>query len=188
MAERMAGRPESELAWAERRLRSWSRPSRLAGGTTLRVVERAQSFGDVLDRDELNVLLAASYLHDVGYAPDLAEVGSIRSTGPASCARRDTSGSLGSLRTTPRPMRRPRNAASRTSWISSRRRTPSRPSADVLRPDDGPNWREVGVSARLVELGARLGDDDPTVPAVRREATRLAAVVDEMESLLAAAR
>jgi hypothetical protein len=27
------------------------------------------------DRDELNVLLAASYLHDVGYAPDLAEVG-----------------------------------------------------------------------------------------------------------------
>jgi hypothetical protein len=52
----------------------------------------------------------------------------------------------------------------------------------------GPTGEEVGVSARLVELGARLGDDDPTVPAVRREATRLAAVVDEMESLLAAAR
>jgi hypothetical protein len=43
----------------------------------------------------------------------------------------------------------------------------------------------VGVSARLVELAERLGEDDPAVRAVRREAARLAAVVDEMESLLA---
>jgi hypothetical protein len=41
----------------------------------------------------------------------------------------------------------------------------------------------VGVSARLTELGDRLGED--AVRAVRREATRLAALVGEMEALLA---
>ena len=49
----------------------------------------------------------------------------------------------------------------------------------------GPDGERVGVSARLTELGERLGEDDPAVRAVRREAIRLAALVDDMESLLA---
>jgi HD superfamily phosphodiesterase len=75
MDVRMASRTESELAWAERTATELLSPLEARWRHTLRVVERAQSFRDVLDRDELDVLLAAGYVHDVGYAPDLAEVG-----------------------------------------------------------------------------------------------------------------
>jgi hypothetical protein len=127
-------------------------------------VERAQSFRDVLDRDELDVLLAAGYVHDVGYAPGLAKAG----FHPLDGAR----------------------------FVREEGHLDQFPAEDSLVAraltycdlTTGPTGEEVGVSARLVELGSRLGDDDPTVRAVRREATRLAAVVDEMESLLAAAR
>ena len=47
----------------------------------------------------------------------------------------------------------------------------------------GPDGNRVAVSARLAELGERLGEGNPGVRAVRREAARLAAVVEEMEEL-----
>jgi hypothetical protein len=75
MAERMASRTASELAWAEKTATELLSPLAARWRHTLRVVGRAQSFREVLNRDELAVLLAAGYLHDVGYAPDLAEVG-----------------------------------------------------------------------------------------------------------------
>ena len=75
MVERMASRTESELAWAKRTATELLSPLEARWRHTLRVVERAQSFRGVLDREELDVLLAAGYVHDVGYAPCLAKAG-----------------------------------------------------------------------------------------------------------------
>jgi hypothetical protein len=73
MVERMARRTESDLVWAERTAHRLLAPLEARWRHTLRVVERAQSFRNVLHVDELEVLLAAAYLHDIGYAPELAE-------------------------------------------------------------------------------------------------------------------
>src|SRR5438128_1925850 len=73
MVERMASRTESELTWAERTARELLAPLDARWRHTLRVVDSARSFRDVLDADEFEVLVAAAYLHDVGYAPGLAE-------------------------------------------------------------------------------------------------------------------
>jgi hypothetical protein len=62
MVQRMASRTESELAWAEKTARELLAPLEARWRHTLRVVEQGESFRDVLDGDELEVLLAASYL------------------------------------------------------------------------------------------------------------------------------
>jgi HD domain len=186
MVERMASRTESELAWAERTATELLVPLDARWRHTLRVVERAQGFREVLDGDELEVLLAAAYLHDVGYAPQLAKAGFhpldgarfIRDAGherlaglvahhSASDAEADERGFADALAEFPAE-----------DSIISRALT----YCDLT---TGPDGEEVGVSARLVELGDRLGEDDPAVRAVRREATRLAELVDEMKALLA---
>lgn len=69
----MARRTESELEWAERVATELLAPLEACWRHTMRVVQRAQSFRDALDGDELEVLLAAAYLHDIRYAPELAE-------------------------------------------------------------------------------------------------------------------
>jgi hypothetical protein len=189
MVERMASRTESELTWAERAATEFLSPLEARWRHTLRVVERAQSFRDVLDRDELDVLLAAGYLHDVGYAPDLAEVGfhpldGARFVGEAGHER--LAGLVAHHSASDAE-------AEERGFVDELAEFPAEESvvARALTYCDlttGPNGEEVGVSARLLELGDRLGRDDPTVRAVRREATRLADVVEEMESLLAAGR
>lgn len=189
MAERMGSRTESELVWAERTATELLSPLKARWRHTLRVVERARLFRDVLDREELDVLLAASYLHDVGYAPELAESGFhpldgarfVREAGherraglvahhSASDAEAEERGFADELVEFP----------AEDSLIG--------PALTYCDLTTGPNGEEVGVLARLVELGDRLGEDDPTVRAVGRDGTRLAAVVDEMESLLAIGR
>jgi HD superfamily phosphodiesterase len=42
---------------------------------TLGVAERARVVGGALEHDDAELLLAAAYLHDVGYAPELAQTG-----------------------------------------------------------------------------------------------------------------
>lgn len=189
MVERMARRTESELVWAERTATDLLAPLEARWRHTVRVVERAQSFRDVLDRDELEVLLAAGYLHDVGYAPELTKTGFhpldgarfVRDAGHERLAGLVAHHSASDAE------------AEERGFTDELAQFPAEDSlvARALTYCDlttGPNGEEVAVSARLVELGDRLGGDDPTVRAVRREATRLAAVVDEMESLLAGRR
>jgi HD superfamily phosphodiesterase len=189
MVERMASRTESELAWAERTATELLSSLKARWRHTLRVVERAQSFRDVLDRDELDVLLAAGYVHDVGYAPGLAKAGFhpldgarfVREEGHERLARLVAHHSASHAEAEERGLADELDQFPAEDSLVARALT----YCDLT---TGPTGEEVGVSARLIELGARLGDDDPTVRAVRREATRLAAVVDEMESLLAADR
>jgi HD superfamily phosphodiesterase len=189
MVEQMASRTESELAWAERTATDLLSPLEARWRHTLRVVERAQSFRDVLGRDELDVLLAAGYVHDVGYAPGLAKAGFhpldgarfVREEGHERLAGLVAHHSASDAEAEERGFADELDQFPAEDSLVARALT----YCDLT---TGPTGEEVGVSARLVELGVRLGDDDPTVRAVRREATRLAAVVDEMESLLAAAR
>lgn len=186
MIERMASRTEPELTWAERTAAELLSSLEARWRHTLRVVERAQSFRDVLDGDELEVLLAAGYLHDVGYAPELAKAGFhpldgarfVREAGHERLARLVAHHSTSDAE------------ADERGFAEQLAEFPAEDSlvARALTYCDlttGPDGEEVGVSARLVELGDRLGEDDPTVRAVRREASRLAVLVDEMESLLA---
>ncbi|MCZ7589354.1 MAG: HD domain-containing protein [Gaiella sp.] len=189
MIEQMTSRAESELIWAERAATELLSPLEARWRHTLRVVDRAQSFRNVLDRDELEVLLAAAYLHDVGYAPDLAEVGFhpldgarfVREAGHERLAGLVAHHSASDAEAMERGFTEELAEFPTEDSLVARALT----YCDLT---TGPNGEEVGVSARLLELGGRLGEDDPTVRAVRREASRLAAVVDEMESLLAAGR
>jgi hypothetical protein len=143
-----------------------------------------------MDRDELDVLLAAGYLHDVGYAPDLAQLGFHPLDG-ARFVRDAGRERLAGAGCSPPCVGRGGRGARLRGRAGARFPAEASIVARALTYCDlttGPDGEKVGVSARLVELGERRGEDDPTVRAVRREAARLSAVVDEMESLLAAAR
>jgi HD superfamily phosphodiesterase len=189
MVERMASRTESELAWASRTARELLEPLDARWRHTLRVVEHAQSFRDVINGDELEVLIAAAYLHDVGYALELTKTGFhpldgarfLREAGHERVAGLVAHHSASDAE------------ADERGFAEQLAEFPSEDSlvARALTYCDlttGPDGEEMGVSARLAELGDRLGEDDPTVRAVRREATRLAGLVDEMEALLTSGR
>jgi HD domain len=65
----------TEITWARDTAAALIRPLGRRWAHTLGVVERARSFSDVLPVTELDVLVAAAYLHDMGYAPSLARTG-----------------------------------------------------------------------------------------------------------------
>lgn len=187
MVERMASRTESELAWAERTATELLSTLEARWRHTLRVVERAQSFRDVLHRDELEVLLAAAYLHDVGYAPDLVEAGFhpldgarfVRGAGHERLAGLVAHHSAADAEAEERGL------------ADALAEFPSEDSlvARALTYCDlttGPNGDYMDVATRFANIAERLSADEPIVRAVRRDATRLSALVDEMESLLAA--
>jgi HD superfamily phosphodiesterase len=173
--------------WAERTAREFLAPLEARWRHTLRVVERAQSFRDMLDRDELEVLLAAAYLHDVGYAPELTKAG----FHPLDGARFVHQAGYERLAGLVAHHSASDAEADERGLAEALAEFPAEDSlvARALTYCDlttGPDGEEVRVSARLLELRDRLGEDDPAVRAVRREAARLASLVDEVESLLAA--
>lgn len=186
MVEHMASRAESELPWAERTARELLAPLEARWRHTLRVVERAQAFDGQLDDDELEVLLAAAYLHDVGYAPELTKTGFhpldgarfVHKAGHERVAGLVAHHSASDAEAVERGFAEELAVFPAEDSLVARALT----YCDLT---TGPDGEEVGVSARLVELGDRLGEDDPMVRAVRREATRLAALVDEMKDALA---
>jgi hypothetical protein len=71
----MAKRTEPESVWAERVARELLEPLEERWRHTQRVVNRGRAFRDMLTADELDVLIDAAYLHDVGYPPKLAATG-----------------------------------------------------------------------------------------------------------------
>ncbi len=64
-----------EVGWARNVAASLLAPLGQRWAHTLGVVERARAFALVLPSTELEMLVAAAYVHDVGYAPALARTG-----------------------------------------------------------------------------------------------------------------
>lgn len=69
------GVADSDPLWAEQVSRRFVEPLGARWRHTLGVAERARAVGSKLERGEADLLVAAAYLHDVGYAPELRETG-----------------------------------------------------------------------------------------------------------------
>ncbi len=69
------GVAQSVPAWAEQVSRRLLQPLGARWRHTKGVVKRAQVVGGVLELGEADVLIAAAFLHDIGYAPELAQTG-----------------------------------------------------------------------------------------------------------------
>lgn len=69
------GGADSERLWAECQARRLLEPVGARWLHTQGVVERAREVGRALARPDAEVLVAAAYLHDVGYAPELRKTG-----------------------------------------------------------------------------------------------------------------
>jgi HD superfamily phosphodiesterase len=65
----------AELLWAERVSRRLVEPLGSRWRHTVGVAERAKALGGGLTRDEADLLVAAAYVHDVGYASELVQTG-----------------------------------------------------------------------------------------------------------------
>lgn len=189
MGVRMERQTESELAWAERTARELLGPLEGRWRHTERVVDRGRAFRDVLGKDELDVLLAAAYLHDVGYASELVESGFhaldgarfVRNAGHQRLAGLVAHHSASGAEAVEHGLEDELAEFDDEDSIVARALT----YCDLT---TGPDGSSVEVSTRLAEVAERLGEDDPVVRALRQEAGRLARVVDEMESLLDGAR
>jgi hypothetical protein len=183
----MARRIESELVWAERTAGELLAPLEARWRHTLRVVEHAQSFRDVLPPNEHDVLAAAAYLHDIGYAPEVEATGFhpldgarfVRRAGHERLAGLVAHHSLSTAEA------RERGLADALAEFAAEDSLVSR-ALTYCDLTTGPEGERVEVSARLAEVAERRGGDDPVVRAAQREAVRLAAIVEEMKSLLQA--
>lgn len=65
----------SDLLWANQVARRLLEPMVPRWRHTLGVVERARRVAVVVEPGEADVLVAAAYVHDIGYAPELARTG-----------------------------------------------------------------------------------------------------------------
>jgi hypothetical protein len=90
------------------------------------VARQAQRVSQGLAPEDRPYLVAAAWLHDIGYAPDLAATAFHPIDGARTCAPSAMNASPGWLPTTPRPGGRPRPSAWPASWRRSRVRTPPR--------------------------------------------------------------
>jgi hypothetical protein len=153
-------------------------PLRQRCAHTLGVAERARAFDGGLPRAEFDVLVAACYLHDVGYAPALAHTGFHPLDGASflrwvgrerlssfvahhSGAGREAEerGLLDQLETFPRER----------SLL-----------ADALTYCDlttAPDGTPISAEARLADIAARYGHEDPVGRAIRRSRPELLRLV-----------
>jgi len=167
-----------EIAWARDIAESLLAPLGPRWTHTLGVVERAQSFADLLTTSDFDVLVAAAYVHDVGYAPALARTGFhaldgarfLRSVGRerVACLVAHHSGAGAE--------------AEEHGLLDELELFPEECSlvADVLTYCDlttAPDGSAISGSARLSDVARRYGDDHPVGRAIRHSREELLALV-----------
>jgi hypothetical protein len=149
-------------------------------------VDRTRAFRGVLPEGELKTLEAAAYLHDVGYTPAIAQTGFHPLDG-ARFVRGAGHERLAGLVAYHSAAREEAEEFGLSDELDTFVEEDSLLGRALTYCDltTGPDGSRMELTERLDELAARRGEEDPGVRAVRRAATRLAAVVREVESILA---
>jgi hypothetical protein len=183
----MRNHAEPTVVWAERVSGELLEPLAERWQHTQRVVERGRLFAGILSPTELDVLVAAAYLHDVGYAPELARTGFHPLDGARFVGRfgHERLAGLVAHHSTSTTEAEERGLGAELAEFPEENSLVSRALAycDLT---TGPAGEPTEISARLADITRRLGEDDPAARAARREAARLSELVEEMEQLLAA--
>ncbi|MEO8969435.1 MAG: HD domain-containing protein [Solirubrobacteraceae bacterium] len=180
------GVADSESVWAERVSRRLLEPLGARWRHTTGVVKRARVVGAALERGDSDVLMAAAFLHDIGYAPELAQTGfhpvdgarfvracgyerlaglvAFHSASAAEAGERELLGELSEFEDE-------RSLLSRTLTY-----------CDLTTDREG---RLVESSARIAEVHERYGSEAPEARALECSETALLDDVRTVESMLA---
>jgi hypothetical protein len=180
----------SQAEWAEttaRRILAKPLPRRWAH--TQGVAAAARTLAPVLGRDG-DLLAAAAWLHDIGYAPDVADTG----FHPLDGARhlRDAEGAGGMLcRLVAHHSCAINEAAERglAREMTREFRPARRDLADALTYCDmttSPDGQRLPIARRLAEISARYGPDHLVSRAIRRSEPQLTRAVTRVTGRLAA--
>lgn len=158
-----------QVAWARATAASLLAPLGRRWAHTLGVVERARALADVVPPSELEVLMAAAYLHDIGYAPALQRTGFHPLDGACFLQEHDCDrlARLVAYHSGARIEAEERGLLEALGFLPEERSL----IADALTFCDlttAPDGSPTAAFARLSEIAVRYGDDHPTVRAIRR--------------------
>jgi HD domain len=153
------------------------------------VVDRARRVGEVISPDEADVLIAASYLHDIGYAPALVRTGfhpvdgamHLRELGEERLA------GLVAYHSGAEAEARLRGLGDQLAQFPRERSEV----ADALTYCDvttAPDGSAIDVEDRFADVEDRRDADDPVVVALRLARPEIERAVDAIEGLLMRAR
>jgi hypothetical protein len=153
---------------------------------TLGVADRARVVGEALEDDQAELLLAAVYLHDVGYAPELAETG-FHPVDGARFARAEGHERLAGLvayHSHAETEAEERGVLGELSEFEDERSLVSRALTycDVTTDSEG---RPVEPEERLAEIRERYGPRSPEGRSAERSASALLDDVRTVETMLA---
>jgi HD domain len=180
---------ESTSMWAERIARELLSPLGARWRHTVGVAERAREIGRSAVGDDADVLVAAAYLHDIGYAPQLRDTGFhpldgarfVRSCGHERLA------ALVAFHCAAEAEARERGLDQELADFVDERSGVSRALAYCDLTTD-PEGRRVEPARRLVDICARYGPEAPESRAAERATPALLDDVRMVESLLAEPR
>ncbi len=173
-----------QIVWVRETATSLLQPLRRRWAHTLGVVERAYGFSGALAASDLDLLVSAAYLHDIGYAPTLAETGFHPLDGARflrvcgcerlACLVAHHSGA--------------RAEAEERGLLDAIERFPEERSlvADALTYCDlatAPDGSLMTVRARLSDVAARYGADHPAPRAIARSRDELLDQVSRVSGL-----
>lgn len=180
-----SGVAESERLWAEQEARRLLEPLGARWRHTQGVADRAQRVGGALERDDAQLLLAAAYLHDVGYAPELAQTG-FHPVDGARFVRACGHGRLAGLvayHSAAVAEASERGLAAELSGFEYERSVVSRALTycDLTTDSDG---RPVEPTGRFAEIRRRYGHGTPETRALERAEPALLDDVRAMEAML----
>lgn len=153
------------------------------------VVRRSQSVGALFPRRDRDLLLAASALHDVGYAPKLAETGFHSLDGARYLERKGYSARLCALvahhSCAYLEAKLRMCSIELAHWVDER--TPLRDALWWADMTTGPDGDTTGVRERIAEIQARYGPEDLVSFFIRQAEPELVAAVERTEARLRAA-
>jgi putative nucleotidyltransferase with HDIG domain len=179
------GAATSELVWAEQTARRLLEPLGARWRHTVGVADRARAVGKALAQGEAELLIAAAYLHDIGYAPEVAQTSFhavdgarfVRSAGHERLAQ------LVAYHSGARAEAAERDLADELSEFKDERSMVSRALTycDLTTDAEG---RPVEAPDRLADIRERYGSESPEARALGRSGSALLDDVRIVEAML----